>query len=59
MAKNQPTAIAGMEGLFRSEKGAGMIVMGQPNFEIANHRQSAAREQSFELSDLRNYGRGS
>ena len=33
MAKNQPTAIAGMEGLFHSEKGAGMILMGQPNYE--------------------------
>jgi cytochrome d ubiquinol oxidase subunit I len=33
MAKNQPTAIAAMEGLFHSEKGAGMILMGQPNYE--------------------------
>jgi cytochrome d ubiquinol oxidase subunit I len=33
MAKNQPTAIAGMEGLFHTEKGAGMIVMGQPNYD--------------------------
>jgi cytochrome d ubiquinol oxidase subunit I len=33
MAKNQPTAIAAMEGLFHTEKGAGMILVGQPNFE--------------------------
>jgi cytochrome d ubiquinol oxidase subunit I len=33
MAKNQPTAIAAMEGLFHSEKGAGMVLMGQPNYE--------------------------
>ncbi len=33
MAKNQPTAIAGMEGQFHTEKGAGMILMGQPNYE--------------------------
>jgi cytochrome d ubiquinol oxidase subunit I len=33
MAKNQPTAIAGMEGLFHTEKGAGMILMGQPDYE--------------------------
>lgn len=33
MAKNQPTAIAAMEGLFHSEKGAGMILMGQPDYE--------------------------
>jgi cytochrome d ubiquinol oxidase subunit I len=33
MAKNQPTAIAAMEGLFHNEKGAGMILMGQPNYE--------------------------
>jgi cytochrome d ubiquinol oxidase subunit I len=33
MAKNQPAAIAGMEGLFHSQKGAGMILLGQPNFE--------------------------
>jgi cytochrome d ubiquinol oxidase subunit I len=33
MAKNQPTAIAAMEGLFHTEKGAGIIVMGQPDYE--------------------------
>jgi len=33
VAKNQPVAIAAMEGLFHSEKGAGMILMGQPNYE--------------------------
>ncbi len=33
MAKHQPTAIAAMEGLFHSEKGAGMILLGQPNYE--------------------------
>ena len=33
LAKHQPAAIAGMEGLFHSEKGAPLVVMGQPNFE--------------------------
>jgi cytochrome d ubiquinol oxidase subunit I len=33
MAKNQPTAIAAMEGLFHTEKGAGMVLMGQPNYD--------------------------
>jgi cytochrome d ubiquinol oxidase subunit I len=33
MAKHQPTAIAAMEGLFHTEKGAGMILLGQPNYE--------------------------
>ena len=33
MAKKQPTAIAAMEGLFHSEKGAGMVLMGQPDYE--------------------------
>jgi cytochrome bd ubiquinol oxidase subunit I len=33
MATHQPTAIAAMEGLFHSEKGAGMILIGQPNYE--------------------------
>jgi cytochrome d ubiquinol oxidase subunit I len=33
MAKNQPTGIAAMEGLFHTEKGAGMILLGQPNYE--------------------------
>jgi cytochrome d ubiquinol oxidase subunit I len=33
LAKHQPAAIAGMEGLFHSEKGAAMVVMGQPDFE--------------------------
>ena len=33
LAKHQPAAIAGMEGLFHSEKGAAMVVLGQPDFE--------------------------
>ena len=33
MAKNQPAAVAGMEGLFHSQKGAPIVVMGQPNYE--------------------------
>jgi cytochrome d ubiquinol oxidase subunit I len=33
MAKNQPTAIAAMEGLFHTEKGAGMVLMGQPDYD--------------------------
>jgi cytochrome d ubiquinol oxidase subunit I len=31
VAKNQPAAIAAMEGLFHSEEGAGLVLMGQPN----------------------------
>jgi cytochrome d ubiquinol oxidase subunit I len=31
VAHNQPAAMAAMEGLFHSEQGAGMILMGQPN----------------------------
>jgi cytochrome d ubiquinol oxidase subunit I len=33
MARNQPAAIAGMEGLFHSEKGAPIVLMGQPDIE--------------------------
>jgi len=33
MARNQPAAVAAMEGLFSSQKGAGIILMGQPNEE--------------------------
>jgi cytochrome d ubiquinol oxidase subunit I len=33
VAHNQPAAIAGMEGLFHSETGAGLVLMGQPNEE--------------------------
>jgi len=33
VAHNQPAAIAAMEGLFHSEAGAGMVLMGQPNEE--------------------------
>ena len=33
VAHHQPTAIAAMEGLFKSEAGAGIILMGQPNPE--------------------------
>jgi cytochrome d ubiquinol oxidase subunit I len=33
VAKHQPAAIAGMEGLFNSEKGAPIVLMGQPDME--------------------------
>ncbi|MDE3103626.1 MAG: cytochrome ubiquinol oxidase subunit I [Acidobacteriota bacterium] len=33
MAKHQPAAVAGMEGLFHSEKGAPIVLMGQPDVE--------------------------
>jgi cytochrome d ubiquinol oxidase subunit I len=33
VAHYQPAAIAGMEGLFKSEAGAGLVLMGQPNEE--------------------------
>jgi cytochrome d ubiquinol oxidase subunit I len=31
MAKHQPAAVAGMEGLFHSQKGAPIVLVGQPN----------------------------
>ena len=33
VARHQPAAIAGMEGLFKSEIGAGIVLVGQPNEE--------------------------
>jgi len=33
VARNQPAAIAAMEGLFKSASGAGIVLMGQPNEE--------------------------
>jgi len=33
MAKHQPAAVAGMEGLFNTQRGAGIVLMGQPNEE--------------------------
>ena len=33
VARNQPAAIAAMEGLFHGEAGAGLVLMGQPNEE--------------------------
>lgn len=33
MAEHQPAAVAGMEGLFRTEKGAPIVLMGQPDME--------------------------
>ncbi len=33
LAKNQPAAIAGMEGLFKTEKGAPIVLLGQPDEE--------------------------
>ncbi len=33
VAANQPTAMAGMEGLFHSQKGAPIVLMGQPDIE--------------------------
>src|SRR5664279_3905492 len=33
VARNQPASIAAMEGLFHTEAGAGLVLMGQPNEE--------------------------
>jgi len=33
LAKHQPAAMAGMEGLFKTEKGAPIVLMGQPDAE--------------------------
>ncbi|MGH7967907.1 MAG: cytochrome ubiquinol oxidase subunit I, partial [Limisphaerales bacterium] len=33
MARHQPVAVAAMEGLFHSEKGAPIVLIGQPDFE--------------------------
>jgi cytochrome d ubiquinol oxidase subunit I len=33
VAKNQPAAMAAMEGLFKTESSAGLVLMGQPNEE--------------------------
>ena len=33
VARHQPAAMAGMEGVFKTETGAGMVLMGQPNEE--------------------------
>jgi cytochrome d ubiquinol oxidase subunit I len=33
LAKHQPGAVAGMEGLFNSQRGAGIVLLGQPNYE--------------------------
>ena len=33
VARNQPAAIAAMEGLFKTESGAGIVLLGQPNEE--------------------------
>jgi cytochrome d ubiquinol oxidase subunit I len=33
VARNQPAAMAGMEGLFKTGNGAGMVLIGQPNEE--------------------------
>ena len=33
VAHNQPAAMAAMEGVFKTENGAGMVLMGQPNEE--------------------------
>jgi cytochrome bd ubiquinol oxidase subunit I len=33
MAKHQPASVAAMEGLFRTQRGAGIVLMGQPDEE--------------------------
>jgi len=33
VAKHQPAAVAGMEGLFSTQRGAGIVLIGQPNEE--------------------------
>ncbi len=36
VARNQPAAIAAMEGLFKTETGAGLVLMGQPDEETGH-----------------------
>ena len=36
MAKHQPAAVAGMEGLFKTQRGAGIVLIGQPDEERQN-----------------------
>ena len=36
VAKHQPAAIAAMEGLFKTEQGAGLVLIGQPNDETGH-----------------------
>ena len=52
---NQPAAMAAMEGLFKTETGAGMVLMGQPNEETGADRQSHRRQQRAELPHLRHH----
>ena len=55
VARNQPAAIAAMEGLFKTEIGAPIVLMGQPNEETQQIDNPAGGEQRAELSDLRHH----
>ena len=55
VARNQPAAIAGMEGLFQTETGAGMVLMGQPNEETGQIDNPIVVNDAAELPHLRNH----
>ncbi len=55
VARNQPAAIAAMEGLFKTETGAGMVLMGQPNEETGQIDNPIVVNDAAELPHLRNH----
>ena len=52
LARHQPATLAAMEGLFRSEKGAPLAIIGQPDVETAAARQPPHRAARAELPHL-------
>ena len=59
LANHQPAAMAAMEGLFSSQAGAPIVLMGQPDEANAEDRQPHRRQRPAELFDLRDDPGGS
>ena len=59
IAQNQPVTLAAMEALFASQPGAPLVLIGQPDVDAEEDRQSDRHSQRAQLSDLsRVEGRG-
>ena len=55
MAKHQPAAVAAMEGLFTTKKGAPIVLMGQPDEEKQTIDNPIVVNDVLELLDLRDH----
>ena len=57
VAQHQPVTLAAMEGLFETQPGAPLAIIGQPDVPSAEARQSDGSSEDAELPDLPAAGR--